>query len=159
HFDCSTLNFRFLLSAFSIVAALNIVSAAEFVVDQKNPRASDQNRGTKEQPLKTISAAANRVAAGDHVIIHGGDDRETVIIKASGTPDAPIIFEGASGETAVIKGSDIITGWTRKSPNVWKAKLPDLPAVSPREDEPSHWVTLDVRQVFVKDGVFLEAVH
>ena len=152
-------HFRFPLSAFSFLVAVHLTQAANIVVDQKNPRAADQNSGTKEKPLKTISAAAARVKPGDHVIIHRGDYRETVIIKASGTPEAPIVFEGAPGETPVIKGSDVITGWTRQSPNVWKAKLPVLPERSDKGDDPSYWKTNDVHQVFVKDGVMLEAIR
>ncbi|HEY4283865.1 MAG TPA: right-handed parallel beta-helix repeat-containing protein [Chthoniobacterales bacterium] len=133
--------------------------ATDIIVDQHNPRASDQNPGTKDRPLKTISAAAARVKSGDHVIIHGGDYRETVIIKASGTSDAPIVFEAAPGETPVIKGSDIITGWNRVSPNVWKANPGPIPTRSNKSDAPSFWRTNDVRQVFTKDGVMLEAIH
>lgn len=153
------LAFSLQLSVLSFLAAAQIATAADITVDQKHPRASDQNPGTRERPLKTISAAAARVKAGDHVTIHGGDYRETVIIKASGTPEAPIIFEAAPGETPVIKGSEVITGWTRESPNVWKAKLPPLPPRSENGDDPSYWRTNDVRQVFVKDGVLLDAIR
>jgi parallel beta-helix repeat protein len=133
--------------------------AADLVVDQRNPKASDQNPGTKQKPLKTIQAAASRVKAGDKVTIHAGEYRETVIIKASGTPQAPIVFEAAPNETVVIKGSDVIKGWVRTSPNVWKAKLPPVPPRAGKSDDPSFWRTNDVRQVFIKDGILLDAVH
>src|SRR5437764_1259752 len=111
---------RLALAALILIFTFSVTSrllAVDIVVDQRSVQASDQNEGTKEKPLKTISAAAARVKAGDHVIIYGGEYRETVIIKASGTPDAPIVFEAAPGEMPVIKGSDVITGWTRQSPN------------------------------------------
>src|SRR4051812_7511520 len=149
----------FQFAVFSFLAAPHFAFPAEFVVDARNPQASDDNPGTKDKPLKTISAAATRVKAGDHVVIHGGEYRETVIIKASGTPEAPIVFEAGPGEPPVIKGSEVVTGWQRVRPNVWKANLPPSPAISPREDDPTHWVTSDVRQVFVRANPTSEALH
>lgn len=132
--------------------------AVEFFVKQ-GPGSSDQNPGTAKQPLRTISAAAARVKAGDKVIIYGGEYREFVMIKASGTPNAAITFEAAPGETPVIKGSELVRGWERTSNNVWKAKLPALPPRSNDKNDPSFWQTNDVRQVFAKDGVLLDAIH
>src|ERR1700688_4691913 len=77
--------------------------ATEFVVSQRDVAASDHNPGSRQKPLKTISAAAAKVSAGDRVVIRRGDYRETVIITASGTEKAPIIFEAAPGETPVLK--------------------------------------------------------
>ena len=143
-----------------LIAALpRVVPAREFVVNQKDAKASDANAGTAEKPLKTISAAAMRVQAGDKVVIHAGQYRETVIINASGTVDAPITFEVAPGETAVIKGSDVIYGWTRDAGDIWKAELPAVPKRSPDAKDASFWRTNDVRLVFAKDGVLLDAQH
>jgi hypothetical protein len=41
----------------------------------------------------------------------------------SGTADAPIIYEAFPGETPVISGGRLITGWSNTSGNVWTAKL------------------------------------
>ncbi len=119
--------------------------------------ASDGNPGTENEPLKTISAAAAKVEAGDRVIVHGGDYRETVIITASGTDGNPIIFEAASGEQPVIKGSDVLTGWQNDGDAIWKAKLPAAQARAPSGKEASFWRTNDVRQVFTRDGALLDA--
>ena len=134
------------------------VCAADIVVATRDPQASDANPGTNDKPLKTIYAAAARAQPGDHVIIHGGEYRETVIINRSGTADKPIIFEAAAGETPVIKGSDVVIGWVRKSANIWQAKLPKPSPGSVKQDDPSFWRAPDVRQVFIKDGVLREAV-
>jgi parallel beta-helix repeat protein len=142
-----------------LLAFVSPIQATDLVVDNRNPHASDQNPGTKQQPLKTISAAAARLQAGDHVTIHGGEYRETVVIKASGTSQAPILFEVGAGETAVIKGSNLVTSWARKSPNVWVAKLPAVPPRSDKQEDASFWQTDDVRQVFIRDGVLTDAVH
>ena len=41
----------------------------------------------------------------------------------SGTADAPIVYEAFPGETPVISGGRVITGWSNKSGNVWTARL------------------------------------
>ena len=150
---------RHLIFLLFIVALPRVVTAREFVVNQKDGKASDTNAGTSEKPLKTISAAAMRVQAGDRVVIHAGQYRETVLINASGTIDAPIIFEAAPGETAVIKGSEIIKRWTRDTGEIWKATLPPLPKRGSKVDDPTFWRTNDVRMVIVRDGEQLDAQH
>src|ERR1700709_69386 len=75
-------------------------------VAQQDLAAADTNPGTKEKPFRTISAAAAQVLPGDHVVIHGGTYRETVIITNSGTESEPIVFGAAEGEVPVIMGSD-----------------------------------------------------
>ena len=151
--------FRLVLS--SHIALLIVFSqaaeATEFVVNQQDVAASDDNPGSREKPFKTISAAVSRVKAGDKVIVHGGDYREVVIIASSGTAQAPIVIEAAPGETPVIKGSDIITGWEREEGSVWKARLKRFPPRGASGKEPAFWNTNDVRQVFTRDGALLDA--
>src|SRR5205807_603366 len=102
----------FRLGFLGLISALTFLSQAtqarEFIVNQRDPAASDKNIGSRTKPLKTISAAVSKVHAGDKVTIHAGEYRETVIVKSSGTNDAPIVIEAASGEVPVIKGSDVI---------------------------------------------------
>jgi parallel beta-helix repeat protein len=131
--------------------------ARDIVVDQKSKSASDDNVGTAEQPLKTIFAAAGKAHAGDKVIIHAGEYRETVIILSSGTAEAPIVFENAPGENVIIKGSDTITNWTSDDGSVWKTKLRVPPPRGPSGKFPAFWETNDVRQVFTRDGEMLDA--
>ena len=150
---------RRLIFLLFIAALPGLVPARELVVNQKNTKASDTNDGTPEKPLKTISGAATRVRSGDKVVVHAGQYRETVIINASGTADAPIIFEAAPGETAVIKGSEIIKHWMRDTGEIWKAKLPPLPVRSNQSNDPTFWRTNDVHMVIVKDGEQLDAWH
>jgi hypothetical protein len=105
--------------------------ATEFVVNQRNAAAPDDNPGSREKPFKTISAAASKVKAGDKVIVHGGYYRETVIINLSDTAQAPIMIETASEETPVIKGLDIITGWERDDSF--------LPSGGAKRDQTNDW--------------------
>lgn len=86
------------------------------VVNPASPRASDENPGNDDRPLKTISRAATLVQAGDVVRIHTGVYRETVVITASGTPEKPIRFESAPGAYVVVTGADLMRQW-RKEPS------------------------------------------
>jgi hypothetical protein len=89
------------------------IPAASFEVAQQNPNASDEGPGTAERPWKTISQAAEKVGPGDVVVIRGGVYRERVLVKSSGTAQAPIRFEAAPGEQIVLTGADRLTGWRR----------------------------------------------
>jgi parallel beta-helix repeat protein len=133
------------------------VLARELVVSQNNPAANDGNPGTRQKPLKTIAAATVRIQPGDKVIIHAGQYRETVVINASGTVEAPITIEAAPGETVVIKGSDILRNWSRHAGDVWKSALPPIIKRSSDSKDTSFWRTNDVRLVFTKDGPLLDA--
>lgn len=148
---------RLFLLSISIIFTTGFVHGETLVVRQDHPAASDENPATEARPLKTISAAAAKAKAGDRVIIHGGTYREVVIIKSSGTKEAPIIFEAAPGEKPVIKGSDVIDGWKPDRAAVWKAPLKVPPPRDPTGEGSAYWDTNDVRQVFVRDGELLDA--
>lgn len=148
----------FRLLTFAWCALVGVTAhAAILVVNQQDSAASDQNTGTEQQPLKTISAAAVKVQPGDRVIIHQGEYRETVIIRISGTAEKPITFEAAAGETPVIKGSDHIIQWSHEQGAIWKASLPVPPPRNPLGGTAAYWQTNDVRQVFIQDGVLFTA--
>jgi hypothetical protein len=66
--------------------------AREFYVSQQHPQAADTAAGTREAPLKTISAAAKMVAPGDTVIVAPGIYRESVTLTNSGAAGKPIVF-------------------------------------------------------------------
>jgi hypothetical protein len=77
------------------------------------PNASDENDGSAERPWKTISQAARVIEPGDTVWVHGGVYRETVIVDKSGAgPDRMLSFRAAPGEKPVVKGSEVLKGWT-----------------------------------------------
>ena len=90
--------------------------AATYEVAQQHPQASDDGSGTAEHPWKTIAKAAEKVAPGDLVVIRGGTYRERVVVKSSGTAQAPIRFEAGPGEHVVVSGADRLTGWQKASP-------------------------------------------
>jgi parallel beta-helix repeat protein len=82
---------------------------------------NDANNGTSiNTPLKTIQRAMNKVVAGDTVYVRGGTYREEITANRGGTKDNYVTVSGYQNEVPVIKGSDIVTGWTLHSGNIWK---------------------------------------
>ncbi len=82
---------------------------------------SDGNSGTQNSALKTIQAAVNKANAnnrkwvGSKVIIKPGVYRETVTIGNYQSTSAPITFEAAIAGTAIISGSNVLTGWSQEN--------------------------------------------
>jgi hypothetical protein len=87
--------------------------AAIYEVAQRNSQASDDGPGTMERPWKTVTRAAEKVAPGDVVIIRDGVYRERVVLKTSGSAEAPIVFQAAPGAHVVMTGADHLTGWQK----------------------------------------------
>jgi len=97
---------------FILLSSLS-VSAATYEVAQRHPQASDDNDGSRERPWKTITRAAAKAGRGDTVVVRGGIYREQVVVKSSGTAEAPISFEAAPGAHVVLTGADHLTGWRK----------------------------------------------
>ncbi len=99
------------------------VNAAEFHV---SPAGNDNNPGTLQAPIKTINAAAQKAQPGDVVTVHAGVYREQVNPPRGGlSPEQRITYQAAPGEKAIIKGSEVVKGWTKAAePNVWFVKIP-----------------------------------
>lgn len=102
----------------AIVVAYVLLLLAEgmgavYVVDNRHPKASDENPGTAERPLKTINRAAQLVQPGDTVIVKAGIYREQVRLTRSGKVGSPITFVANPLGSVIITGTDIVTRWER----------------------------------------------
>ena len=85
---------------------------------------SDRNNGTQESPFLTISRAAKVADEGDTVIVHEGEYREWVKPEhGARSALGRIVYTAAEGEKAVIKGSEIITGWQKTEDGKWTASV------------------------------------
>lgn len=62
---------------------------------------------TREQAWRTIGHAADRVNAGDTVLIAGGKYFERIRLRATGDEGSPITFRAMPGERVVIEGADM----------------------------------------------------
>jgi alpha-N-arabinofuranosidase len=86
----------------------------------------DGNPGSKSQPFKTISAAAQIAKPGDTITVHEGTYRERVNPPRGGTSDDKrIVYQAAPGEKVVIKGSEVVKEWKKVENDTWKVILPN----------------------------------
>ena len=83
---------------------------------------SDSYAGSLSKPFKTIQKAANIAQPGDTVFVRGGTYRETVRPSRSGTGSSPIAFKAYGSEKVTISGADVVSGWSKHSGSVYKAK-------------------------------------
>ena len=101
-----------LFSCLILVATLipTAVRAGAFFV---SPNGNDANRGTIQEPFRTIQKAAGSVQAGDTVFVRGGTYRETVRPAHSGAAGKPIVFQAYKKENVIVSGTTLIsTKWT-----------------------------------------------
>ena len=69
---------------------------------------------------------ASGMSDGDDVYLadtNGGVYRNKIVLTNSGSDGNIITYHAYAGHTPVIKGSDVISGWTVYSGNVWQATL------------------------------------
>jgi hypothetical protein len=104
------------------LVAAQTAQARELHVSTKGQR---QASGSVNDPFASINQAAFVAQPGDTVIVHEGTYREYVKPPRGGTGENNrITYRAASGEDAVIKGSERITTWQPESDGVWKVQLP-----------------------------------
>jgi len=129
---------------------------AEFFVDTNAANASDENPGTREQPFKTINRGVRELLPGDTLTVRGGVYRESVVLDLIGRPDKPITIQAAPGETVVVKGSEVVTGW-EKDGDVWR-KTGWTDEFVRQFAVGGRLVSANVHEVFQRDGVRDDAV-
>jgi hypothetical protein len=125
------------------LAQTALVQAATYVVDNTNPRAADTNAGTREAPLKTVNAAAQKAQAGDEVLVRPGTYREAVTLNNSGKQGQPIVLRSEVPRAAIISGSDIVTDWRVEGPGLWSMDAPNLRKYEHGEWGNSEWIFVD----------------
>ncbi len=90
---------------------------------------NDANNGTSQgTPWKTIdrvNQSAFTYVAGDQVLFErGGKYRGRIVMAESGNASSPIkVGSYGSGALPIVYGSELVTGWTVYSGNVWKAAV------------------------------------
>ncbi|RAP75157.1 hypothetical protein DL346_17395 [Paenibacillus montanisoli] len=112
----------FISSLFAVTPTTSVNAAGNtYYVDVAG---SDSNNGTSlSMPFQTIQKAADTAQAGDTVYIRGGTYRETVTPANSGSAGSPITYQNYDGETVIVSGNDIVSGWTVDSGNIYKASM------------------------------------
>lgn len=124
------------LPAYAEVIASQVAKADFHVA----PTGKDTNSGTAAEPFATVGRARDevrkRVAAGlDHdivVLIRGGVYPHTQTLDFcpgdSGSDRHSITYAAAPGETVVLSGGRIISGWKRGPGELWTAELSEVKA-------------------------------
>ena len=86
-----------------------------------NAQAAGNGSGSKEDPFRTIQAAADAAKAGDIVCVLPGIYRESVSPRHAGTEGKPIVYVSEQPLQAVITGAEPLSGWQRDEahPGVW----------------------------------------
>ncbi|MBV5314609.1 MAG: carbohydrate-binding protein [Prolixibacteraceae bacterium] len=99
------------------------VSAKEYHVAKNG---TDTNTGNASKPFLTIQHAANFAYPGDTITVHKGVYRERINPPRGGTDeDKRIVFQAATGEKVLIKGSEQVTGWKKVENDTWMVKIPN----------------------------------
>ncbi len=81
------------------------------VVLYVSPQGDDTADGTEGSPLSSLSEAVKRAVPGCTIYVHGGVYEERVIMRTSGTQQAPIVIMAVSGEEPVLEGGNG-EGWS-----------------------------------------------
>jgi len=114
-------NGRLFAIGFVLIVACSAANGATYFVATNG---SDSNDGTSlAAPFGTIRKAAERMVAGDRCYIRDGVYRETLKPMASGTREAPIVFEPYQAEAVTISGADRLEGWIRNSGKIYRAPM------------------------------------
>lgn len=108
---------RFRIAALFYLLGVSIACAQQYYVNGTS--GLDSNSGAVGAPLKTIGAALKKANEGDTIWIASGTYREQLRLPCSG-----ITMRAEPGADVRIKGSDVITAWTRLNGNIWQTSWP-----------------------------------
>lgn len=76
---------------------------------------------TLETAFRTIQRASTFARPGDSIQIRGGIYRQSVDPFRDGTAGNLITYEPYNGESVIISGGDVVTGWTQHNGDIWRA--------------------------------------
>lgn len=84
----------------------------------------DSNPGTIEQPLLTITKAAELATSGDTILIHEGIYREKIEPPRGGAcKEERITYTSYRDDKVTIKGSEIVKDWKKEGKGLWYAVI------------------------------------
>jgi hypothetical protein len=100
-----------------------------YFVAGQDAAASDANDGAESRPFKTVTRGVQALKPGDTLWIHSGVYRGYVQMYKSGEgPDKMIAVRAYPGDKPVIKGSELLGGWTRSASEpkrpIWETDWP-----------------------------------
>lgn len=102
---------------------ISTVRGTEFHVSTNG---DDTHSGARRHPLRTIQRAAELAQPGDVVTVHAGVYRERINPPRGGESDwKRIVYRAAPLEQVEIKGSEVVSNWSKVRSDVWKATVPN----------------------------------
>ena len=125
---------RYALLVVLLVGCAQALGATFYVA----PGGSDENPGTQAAPFATIRRAqeavralgAKGLAEDVTVVLGGGTYRLAKPLvfgpQDAGTAQHAVTYAAAEGETVVISGGRVVTGWKRSARDVWTARVPGV---------------------------------
>lgn len=97
-------------------------------VDIGSASADDNGPGSRERPLRTLSAAMRNLRPGDDVVVAAGTYRESIEVPALAWGSAATRIRAAVPRTVFVKGSVEVDGWVAQGGGVyavpWAAEQP-----------------------------------
>ena len=113
-----------IIHAFFLIILISVGAfAKEYHVSVKG---DDDNAGSTLKPYRTISAAAEIAHPGDIITVHQGVYRERINPPRGGTSNTKrIVYRARANEKVIIKGSEIITGWSKVQDDTWTVSIPN----------------------------------
>jgi parallel beta-helix repeat protein len=95
-----------------------------------SPGGHAQAAGTLDDPLADITQALDKAGSGGTVLLRGGVYRQRVTLMSqhSGTPGHLSTLMAYGEEKPILKGSDVVTDWTRHQGAIWKHAQWNLPS-------------------------------
>ena len=112
-------------------AQANVVENQSTYIYVDGKLGSDSNSGAQATPFKTIQAAINKASQfnqqgiGVKVIVNAGVYREAVTVGNYKSTNATLTVQAAVAGTAVIAGSNVVTGWTQQNSTTWQVPFSD----------------------------------
>lgn len=82
-----------------------------------------QTAGSLDAPFATIGRASKFAQPGDTIFLRGGVYREQVELARSGTAGSPITFQAYGNEDVRVTTTEVLSGWTQHSGNIYKASF------------------------------------
>jgi alpha-L-arabinofuranosidase len=110
------------------VGVLILMASAAFAKEYHvSANGNDANKGSKNEPFKSIQAATDAAQPGDVITVHEGVYRERVNPPRGGVSEKKrITYRAAKGEKVVIKGSEVVKGWEKVQGYTWKVVIPNI---------------------------------
>src|SRR5512136_1111813 len=113
---------KFMFLAFIMTCISSTAYAANYYVDASV--GNDSNPGTQSAPWRTVAKVnAKAFSPGDNIYFQSGQTWREQLNPSSAGTDGNLITYGAygSGEKPIINGSNIVTGWSQYSGNIYRA--------------------------------------